>query len=108
MVYSSLSISGTKRSATSPTGSMSLFGAQQPAASSANPTQGDLSKDIPVSNPPEDSISSIRFSSASDHFAAGSWDKKVRIYEVDGSGQTQGRAMMDFEGPVLDCCWSKV
>jgi hypothetical protein len=98
-----------KRRPTEPAITMSgLFGANTAAANASNPTQGDLSKDIPVANPPEDSISAIRFSPASEHIAAASWDKKVRIWEVDGNGNTQGRAMMDFEGPVLDCCWSKV
>ena len=103
----------------------SLFGGGSTAAANANPTQGklrlpqqpdttaenskgDLTKDISVANPPEDSISAIRFSPASDHFAAASWDKKVRIYEVDQNGGTQGRALFEHEGPVLDCCWSKV
>jgi mRNA export factor len=87
---------------------MSLFGQQASSAANANPTQGDLSKDIPVTTPPEDSISAVRFSPASEHIAAASWDKKVRIWELDQNGNTQGRAMMEFEGPVLDCCWSKV
>ncbi|KAK5171214.1 RNA export factor gle2 [Saxophila tyrrhenica] len=102
----SLLIPSAKRRA--PTADMSLFGGQQQSsAAPGNPTQGDLSKDIPVASPPDDSISGISFSPTSEHFAASSWDKKVRIWEVDGSGQTQGRAMMEFEGPVLDCCWSK-
>ena len=87
---------------------MSLFGQATSAAATANPTQGDLSRDIAVANPPEDSISSISFSPTADYFAASSWDKKVRIYEVDQSGNTQGRALFEHEGPVLDCCWSKV
>lgn len=90
------------------TTNMSLFGAPSSAASQANPTQGDLSKDIAVSSPPEDSISHIRFSPASEHLAVASWDKKVRIYEVDQNGNTQGKALFDHEGPVLSCCWSKV
>ena len=104
---------------------MSLFGAQSSAASTSNPTQGrapystantsgsdkqtgDLSKDIPVDSPPEDSISDLSFSPASEHLAVASWDKKVRIYEVDQNGQTQGKALFEHEGPVLSCCWSKV
>ena len=88
---------------------MSLFGsAASSAASSSNPTQGDLSKDVAVKDPPEDSVSRIRFSSQSDHLAVASWDKKVRIYEIDQNGNSQGKAMFEHEGPVLDCCWSKV
>ncbi len=87
---------------------MSLFGAQSAAASAANPTQGDLTKDIAVNNPPEDSISDLVFSPVADYLAVASWDKKVRIYEVDQNGNTQGKALFDHEGPVLSCCWSKV
>lgn len=85
-----------------------LFGAASSAAASSNPTAGDLSKDVQVQNPPEDSVSAIRFSTASDHLAVASWDKKVRIYEIDGNGNSQGKALFDHEGPVLSCCWSPV
>ncbi len=33
---------------------------------------------------------------------------KVRIYEVGANGQTQGKAMYQHQGPVLDVCWNKV
>ena len=85
-----------------------LFGSGASTASSANATQGDISKDVQVSNPPEDSISDLAFSPASDHLAVASWDKKVRIYEIDASGNSQGKALFEHEGPVLSCCWSKV
>jgi len=84
-----------------------LFGAQ-PSASTASSTLGDLSKDVQVSNPPEDSISDLAFSPASEHLAVASWDRKVRIYEIDAQGNSQGKALFDHEGPVLSCCWSKV
>lgn len=83
-----------------------LFGSAA-AASSANATQGDLSKDVQLSNPPEDSISDLAFSPASDHLAVASWDKKVRIYEIDAQGNSQGKALFEHEAPVLSCCWSK-
>lgn len=85
-----------------------IFGSASSAASSTNPTQGDLSKDVPLSNPPEDSISAIRWSPKSDHLAVASWDKKVRIYEVAANGESKGIAMFEHEGPVLDVCWSPV
>jgi len=88
---------------------MSLFGSAASSASSAASTaQGDLSKDIAVSDPPGDSISDIRFSPVAEYLAVASWDNKVRIYEVDQQGNTQGKAIFDHEGPVLSCCWSKV
>ena len=85
-----------------------LFGSSAASAASANPTQGDLSKDVAITNPPEDSISDMCFSPASDQLAVSSWDKKVRIYEIDGNGISQGTAYFEFGGPALNCCWSKV
>lgn len=86
-----------------------LFGSAANAASSpASATQGDISKDVQLQNPPEDSISDLSFSPASDHLAVASWDKKVRIYEIDAQGNSQGKALFDHEAPVLSCCWSKV
>ncbi|KAI5360293.1 Putative WD40/YVTN repeat-like-containing domain superfamily, mRNA export factor Gle2/RAE1 [Septoria linicola] len=81
-----------------------IFGSA--AASNANPTQGDLSKDVEVAQPPEDSVSAIKFSPASNHLSVASWDKKVRIYEISATGQASGAAMFEFDGPVLDTCWS--
>lgn len=84
-----------------------LFGSA-PSAANANPTQGDLSKDVAIANPPEDSVADLAFSPQSEHLAVASWDKKVRIYEIDGNGNSQGTAFFEFEGPVLNCAWSKV
>ncbi len=88
---------------------MSLFGgAAASAASTSAITQGDISKDVALKDPPEDSISSLAFSPVSEHLAVGSWDKKVRIYEIDAQGQSQGKALFEHEAPVLSCAWSKV
>ncbi|KAH8148181.1 uncharacterized protein LAJ45_07633 [Morchella importuna] len=76
------------------------------AAANAN-NQGDLSKDIELSSPPEDSVSDISFSSQSEHLAVASWDKKVRIYEISDTGSSVGKAAYDHEGPVLSVVWSK-
>lgn len=83
-----------------------LFGSS--SAASANPTQGDISKDVPVKDLPEDSVSDICFSPAAEYLAVASWDQKTRIYEIDGQGQSQGKAMITHEGPVLSCTWSRV
>lgn len=89
---------------------MSLFGSVGAASSSAGQTNttGDISKDVALNSPPEDSISDLRFSPASEHLAVSSWDKKVRIYEINDQGQSEGKALFDHEGPVLNCCWSPV
>ncbi|KAF2863929.1 WD40 repeat-like protein [Piedraia hortae CBS 480.64] len=84
-----------------------LFGGAATSNAASNSTQGDLSHDVQISNPPEDSVSDIRFSPQSDHLAVASWDKKVRIYEIDSRGNSQGKALFEHGGPVLSCCWSK-
>lgn len=84
---------------------MSLFGNTQAVAT--NTTNADLAKDIEVQQPPEDSISSLSFSPVAELLAVSSWDKKVRIYEVQNSGQTAGKALYEHEGPVLYTSWMK-
>lgn len=81
-----------------------LFGSAA-TASSAN-TVGDLKNDVAVANLPEDGITSLAFNpnpaDQKDFMAVASWDKKVRIYEVDtNSGQAVGRAAYDHTGPVF-------
>ena len=89
---------------------MSLFGSvgTTPATTAQNNTSGDISKDVALTMPPEDSISDLRFSPASEHLAVASWDKKVRIYEINEQGQSEGKALFEHEAPVLNCCWSPV
>jgi mRNA export factor len=82
-----------------------LFGG---GAAAANPAQGDTKNDVAVKDPPTDSISDIAFSSAADYLAVSSWDNAVRIYEIDQSGNSQGKAMYKHEGPVLSVAWSRV
>ena len=84
-----------------------LFGSAAPAASSQSTSQGDPSKDIPLNQPPEDSISNLSFSPTGDFLAVSSWDKKVRIYQVSENGQSEGKAAIDFDGPALSCAWSE-
>lgn len=87
----------------------SLFGQTAAAANSnTNNTTGDISKDIALTSPPEDGISDIKFSPQSEHLAVASWDKKVRIYEINAQGGSEGKALFEHEQPVLNCCWSKV
>ncbi|KAI9829021.1 MAG: RNA export factor gle2 [Thelocarpon impressellum] len=85
----------------------SLFGGASAASNAANSTLGDLSKDVALTSPPEDSISDIAFSPQSDHLAVASWDKKVRIYEINSQGGSEGKALFEHEGPVLSTNWSK-
>lgn len=85
---------------------MALFGSAQASQNAAN-TLGELKNDIQLNNGPEDSISHLSFSPVSNHLAVASWDKKVRIYEVNGQGG-EGKALFEHEAPVLSCDWSKV
>jgi mRNA export factor len=82
-----------------------LFG--KPAATAAS-VAGDLSKDVQLASPPEDSISALSWSPVANHLAVSSWDDKVRIYDVTNSPTGNGVAVIDFGGPPLDCDWSKV
>ncbi|RYP68533.1 hypothetical protein DL771_006610 [Monosporascus sp. 5C6A] len=82
-----------------------LFGTASATATSN--TLGDLSKDVAVSNPPDDTVSDLAFSSARDFLAVSSWDKKVRIYEISASGQSEGKHLYEHDAPVLSVDWSK-
>lgn len=81
-----------------------LFGSQSNTSSTASTS--DLTNDTTLSNPPEDSISDISFSTQADFLSVSSWDNKVRIYEVTPQGQSEGRAMFEHQGPVLSTRWS--
>lgn len=74
---------------------------------------GDLKSDVAVANLPEDGITSIAFNpnpaDTKDFLAVASWDKKVRIYEIDpGTGQAAGRQAYDHGGPVFSVQFCKV
>ena len=69
---------------------MSFFNPAGSSTVAGTSTQATLAaKDLEVSDPPPDSISSLSWSPQADFLAAGSWDNNVRIYEVGASGQTQ-------------------
>ncbi|KAI9870374.1 MAG: RNA export factor gle2, partial [Pleopsidium flavum] len=86
-----------------------LFSSANPSTgtAAANNTTGDISKDVTLTAPPEDSISDLSFSPISEHLAVASWDKKVRIYEINAQGGSEGKALFEHEAPVLSVCWSK-
>lgn len=75
-----------------------------------NPTSAangqELVNDITINNGPEDTISDLAFSPQQDLLAVASWDKKVRIYDIDpNSGANQGRALFEHDGPVFSARW---
>lgn len=72
-------------------------------------TAHNPNKDHEVSNPLNDSISSLSFSPTADFLIAGSWDNHVRCWEIKQSGtmlQSKPIAEQQHAGPVLSCCWS--
>jgi mRNA export factor len=73
---------------------------------------GDLSKDVQLDNPPEDTISDLAFNPTAtdpkDFLAVASWDKKVRIYEILSTGQGQGKHLYEHDGPVFSVDFFKV
>lgn len=83
-----------------------LFGSA--ASTSQANTLGDLSKDVALNSPPDDSVSDLSFSPQSDHLAVASWDKKVRIYQITQNGGSEGKAFFEHDAPVLSCHWSPV
>ncbi|KAI1489337.1 WD40 repeat-like protein [Biscogniauxia mediterranea] len=68
---------------------------------------GSLSEDVTLPADAEDTISSLSWSPVANHLAAGSWDGKVRIYDVKPDRSAQGAAMLSTQGPVFDCDWAK-
>lgn len=70
-------------------------------------TGQELINDILLNNGPEDTVTDLAFSPQLNLLAASSWDKKVRIYEIDpNSGNNQGRALFEHDGPVFSARWS--
>jgi WD40 repeat protein len=85
----------------------SLFG-RSSSAPSASPSTGELANDVTLTSPPEDSISDLAWSPKTNFLAVASWDSKVRIYDVTQNSAGEGMAVINFDGPVLGCHWSKV
>lgn len=83
-----------------------LFGASSSAA--ATSTVGDLKNDVPVNDPPSDTVTDLAFGTEKNLLAVSSWDKKVRIYEINGQGQSQGRHVYEHTDPVFSVDFSKV
>jgi len=65
--------------------------------------------DFMVSDPPNDTISSVHFSPAAllprNFIIATTWDNEVRLWEVLSNGSTQGLGMIRHEAPVLASAW---
>lgn len=77
-----------------------------PAAS--GPTAGSTAKDVTVKAEIGDTISSLRWSRASNYLVASSWDGKARVFDVPADGTARVVASIAAEGPLFTCDWSKV
>lgn len=78
------------------------------ATTAASTTEASTSKDVALPTDATDTISSVRWSPARNHLAAGSWDGKMRIYDITADGSARGLSMLSADGPVFSCDWSKV
>jgi WD40 repeat protein len=63
-------------------------------------------KDIEITSPPSDSISSLTWSPAANLLVASSWDNQVRCWEVAQNGQSAPKAVTAHDQPVLCTAWS--
>ncbi|XP_065842955.1 mRNA export factor-like [Oscarella lobularis] len=61
---------------------------------------------VEVTQPPDDSITSVRFSPKANFLVATSWDNNVRCWEIqEQQGQSTPRAQQSHSAPVLCSCW---
>jgi len=67
----------------------------------------DITQTPVITPQPGDTVSKISWSPKANLIAASSWDKQVRVWEVNPSnGQSQGKLNTGFEAPVLSCSWT--
>ena len=70
-------------------------------------TQGNNpNKDVEVTQPPADGISSLNFSPVANLLIATSWDNYVRCWEVQATGTTVPKAATQHDQPVLCSDWA--
>ena len=65
----------------------------------------NLNKDFEVSQPGDDTISSLCFSPKANFLIASSWDNNIRCWEIQQTGQSVAKAMQSHTKPILDSCW---
>jgi len=54
----------------------------------------------------QDSVSCLAWHPTSNVLAAGSWDKQLRIWQVQANGQSVPKLSLSHDGPILCCAWS--
>ncbi|KAI1434305.1 Poly(A)+ RNA export protein [Xylaria sp. CBS 124048] len=82
-----------------------IFGSAPAANGPA--TIGDLKNDVPITNPPDDTITDLSFSPVADILAVSSWDRKVRIYQIASNGSSEGKHVYEHDAPVFSVDFSK-
>eukprot|EP01135_Chromosphaera_perkinsii_P002172 Nk52_evm7s218 gene=Nk52_evmTU7s218 len=65
----------------------------------------NTNKDVEVSQPPNDGVSSLSFAPVGSLLAATSWDNQTRVWQMDGSGMTQPKGSITHDMPPLASCW---
>ena len=92
-----------------PPAAMAAFGTAFGAAANSNPN-----KDLEVPNTPSDSISSLKFSPASNLMVATSWSGQVGAYSTRGSSSSPRQPLLGLQvlrhtsTRVLQRCWRSV
>ena len=86
----------------------SLFPSSTTSTATSTSSAGDISKDIAINQPPEDSISDLAFNPQAEILSVASWDNKVRIYDIAENGQSQGKAMISHNKAALSTSFSVV
>ncbi|KAJ3447317.1 mRNA export factor [Anaeramoeba flamelloides] len=70
----------------------------------SNSSKKQNAKDIDLKGVPSQSISSINWSPTANHLAASSWDGLISVWDAGSSDNIVTK--MDFQTPVLSCCWN--
>lgn len=70
------------------------------------PQPSGPNKDMPVAEVPNDTVSHISWSPTANMFVAGSWNKELRLYQVNDSGVAAMKAGTTHQAPILSTSWS--
>lgn len=84
-------------------------GASAAGNAAATTDKFNPNNDVVVSDPPNDGITSLRFSPPAlnprNYLVATTWDNEVRLWEVHPNGTTQALGMTRHDGPALCSAW---
>ena len=69
-----------------------------------------MSQNIDIVQPPEDSVSCLKFSPEcvpQTLLIGSSWANEIRCWQIDESGKSQPKAVKTMDAPVLSYAWSQ-